>query len=128
MMGVTSAYSGRCLLSGYINHRDANQGTCTNACRWNYKLHQAKEDESGIYLLEEKDRPGKYMPIFEDENGTYIMNSKDLRAIQQIGPLMEIGIDSLKIEGRTKSHYYAARTAQVYRQAIDDTAAGKPAY
>jgi putative protease len=120
------AYSGRCLLSGYINHRDANQGTCTNACRWNYKLHQAKEDDSGIYLLEEKDRPGKYMPIFEDENGTYIMNSKDLRAIQQVGSLMEIGIDSLKIEGRTKSHYYAARTAQVYRQAIDDTAAGKP--
>jgi len=101
------AYSGRCLLSGYLNHRDANQGSCTNACRWNYKV------------LEEKQRPGEYMPIFEDEQGTYIMNSKDLRAVQHVGRLMEIGIDSLKIEGRTKSHYYAARTAQVYRQAID---------
>jgi len=101
------AYSGRCLLSGYFNHRDANQGSCTNACRWEYKV------------LEEKQRPGEYMPIFEDEQGTYIMNSKDLRAVQHVGRLIEIGIDSLKIEGRTKSHYYAARTAQVYRQAID---------
>jgi U32 family peptidase len=109
------AYSGRCLLSGYINHRDANQGTCTNACRWNYQLHTA---------LEEKERPGEYMPIFEDENGTYIMNSKDLRAVQLIERLIAIGIDSLKIEGRTKSHYYVAQTAQVYRQAIDDAVSG----
>ena len=120
------AYSGRCLLSGYMSHRDANQGTCTNACRWNYKLHQAQQAESGDYLLEEQQRPGDYMPIFEDEQGTYIMNSKDLRAVQHIGRLMEIGIDSVKIEGRTKSHYYAARTAQVYRQAIDEAASGKP--
>ncbi|RKZ72318.1 MAG: U32 family peptidase [Candidatus Parabeggiatoa sp. nov. 1] len=120
------AYSGRCLLSGYINHRDANQGACTNACRWNYNVHEAKEDDSGVYLLEEKQRPGKYMPIFEDEHGTYIMNSKDLRAVQLMDRLMEVGIDSVKIEGRTKSHYYTARTTQVYRQAIDDTAAGKP--
>ncbi len=101
------AYSGRCLLSGYFNHRDANQGSCTNACRWEYKV------------LEEKQRPGEYMPIFEDEQGTYIMNSKDLRAVQHVERLIEIGIDSLKIEGRTKSHYYTARTTQVYRQAID---------
>lgn len=120
------AYSGRCLLSGYMNHRDANQGSCTNACRWNYQVHPAKEDESEIYFLEEKGHPGEYMPIFEDENGTYIMNSKDLRAVQHVGRLMEIGIDSFKIEGRTKSHYYAARTAQVYRQAIDDVAVAKP--
>jgi U32 family peptidase len=117
------AYSGRCLLSGYMNHRDANQGTCTNACRWEYRV--GKEEESDIYLLEEKQRPGDYMPIFEDEHGTYIMNSKDLRAIQHVNRLMEIGIDSLKIEGRTKSHYYTARTTQVYRQAIDDAGAGK---
>ncbi len=115
------AYSGRCLLSGYMNHRDANQGSCTNACRWNYKMYQAK-----VYLLEEKERPGEYMPIFEDEQGTYIMNSKDLRAVQHVKQLMDIGVDSLKIEGRTKSHYYAARTAQVYRKAIDDAAAAKP--
>ena len=145
------AYSGRCLLSGYINHRDPNQGTCTNACRWKYDAHEAKEDASGdlipvqsfdpqtpttdlglgeptdgVYLLQEQSRPNDFMPAFEDEHGTYIMNSKDLRAIQHVQRLTEIGVDSLKIEGRTKSHYYAARTAQAYRRAIDDAVAGRP--
>jgi len=158
------AYSGRCLLSGYINKRDANQGTCTNACRWNYNTYEGKEDEAGdivgipvdkvanitdltiessdsiqpeptlgegkptdeVMLLEEEGRPGEYMPAFEDEHGTYIMNSKDLRAVELIPELVEMGVDSLKIEGRTKSHYYVARTAQAYRKAIDDAAAGKP--
>lgn len=143
------AYSGRCLLSGYINRRDPNQGTCTNACRWKYDAHEAKMDDSGdiiaidaaatqqnqtaksgitdqIFLLQEETRPGEYLPAFEDEHGTYIMNSKDLRAIQHVHKLSEMGIHSLKIEGRTKSHYYAARTAQVYRRAIDDAAAGRP--
>ncbi len=154
------AYSGRCLLSGYFNHRDPNQGTCTNACRWEYKVHEAKEDVTGdiqaqkiafdpfaamnapqafpddsqlkrhpladqVYLIEEAERPGEYMPIIEDENGTYIMNSRDLRALEHVERLMQIGVDSLKIEGRTKSHYYAARTAQVYRQAIDAVARGE---
>ena len=140
------AYSGRCLLSGYFNHRDANQGTCTNSCRWDYKI--AKEDfdavaGSGIpevrlsdikrhpaadevYYLEERGRPGNFMPIFEDEHGTYIMNSKDLRAVEHVHRLAQIGVDCLKIEGRTKSHYYTARTAQVYRRAIDDAVAGRP--
>ena len=121
------AYSGRCLLSGYMNHRDANQGTCTNACRWSYKVHEASEDEaSNVYVLEEKERPGEFMPILEDEQGTYIMNSKDLRAVHHVHRLAAMGIDSLKIEGRTKSYYYAARTTQVYRQAIDDVKANKP--
>lgn len=139
------AYSGRCLLSGYFNHRDPNQGTCTNACRWKYDLHEATENESGdiiavnqsepavqtvdpqsVFLLQEKERPGEYMPVFEDEHGTYIMNSKDLRAVQHVDQFTRMGIDSLKIEGRTKSHYYVARTAQVYRQAIDDAVVGKP--
>ncbi|ACV26639.1 prephenate-dependent tRNA uridine(34) hydroxylase TrhP [Kangiella koreensis] len=139
------AYSGRCLLSGYFNHRDPNQGTCTNACRWKYDLHEATETDSGdiiavsqpepavqtvdqqsVFLLQEKERPGEYMPVFEDEHGTYIMNSKDLRAVQHVDQFTRMGIDSLKIEGRTKSHYYVARTAQVYRQAIDDAVAGKP--
>ncbi len=122
------AYSGRCLLSGYFNHRDANQGTCTNACRWNYKLHSLSPEErnTGIYLLEEQERPGDYFPAEEDEHGTYILNSKDLRAVQHVAKLMEIGIDSFKIEGRTKSHYYVARTTQVYRKAIDDVFAGQP--
>jgi len=149
------AYSGRCLLSGYFNHRDPNQGTCTNACRWEYKTHEAKEHAEGIeqqkpsilsaealnaspadnearhpladnvYLLEEKKRPGELMPIMEDEHGTYIMNSKDLRAIEHVQRLVDIGIDCLKIEGRTKSHYYATRATQAYRQAIDDAVAGK---
>lgn len=143
------AYSGRCLLSGYINKRDPNQGTCTNACRWKYDVHEAKQTETGdiiavqpdvqiqqptlgagettdnMYLLQEPGRPGEYMPAFEDEHGTYIMNSKDLRAIQHVERLTKIGVDSLKIEGRTKSFYYVARTAQLYRQAIEDAVAGR---
>lgn len=132
------AYSGRCLLSGYFNHRDPNQGSCTNSCRWKYDVTEAKETIEGdikaieiknetdkVVLLEEEGRPGELMPAYEDEHGTYIMNSKDLRAIEHVHTLTTMGIDSLKIEGRTKSHYYAARTAQVYSQAIDDAVAGR---
>ena len=149
------AYSGRCLLSGYFNHRDPNQGTCTNSCRWKYATTPAQENAEGdfiaetldislselnkadcgganrhpkadqVYLLEEENRPGEFMPVMEDEHGTYIMNSKDLRAVEHVRRLIEIGVNSLKIEGRTKSHYYVARTAQVYRQAIDDALAGR---
>ncbi|WP_282166410.1 tRNA 5-hydroxyuridine modification protein YegQ [Shewanella japonica] len=150
------AYSGRCLLSGYINKRDPNQGTCTNACRWKYDVHEAKQTDTGdiiavnpqgivdangvqietptlgagqpsdeVVLLQEPGRPGEYMPAYEDEHGTYIMNSKDLRAIQHVERLTKMGVDSLKIEGRTKSFYYVARTAQLYRQAIEDAVAGK---
>src|SRR5690606_21728328 len=160
------AYSGRCLLSGYMNHRDPNQGACTNACRWKYDAHLAKDTETGdivpvnpavaeaqiwtpdtfspelaakvqgnmegshrddtpVFLLEEQNRPGELMPAFEDEHGTYIMNSKDLRAVQHVPRLVQMGIHSLKIEGRTKSHYYVARTAQVYRRAIDEAVAGR---
>ncbi len=108
------AFSGRCLLSGYFNHRDPNQGTCTNACRWPYEVY-----------LEEQGRPGEYLPTEEDEHGTYILNSKDLRAIQHVERLMAMGVDSLKIEGRTKSYYYTARTTAAYRQAIDDAWAGR---
>lgn len=146
------AYSGRCLLSGYINKRDPNQGTCTNACRWEYNVKEGKEDEIGnivnpdqvievknvaptlgegkptdsVFLLSESQRPDEEMTAFEDEHGTYIMNSKDLRAVQHVEKLTALGVHSLKIEGRTKSFYYCARTAQVYRKAIDDAAAGKP--
>jgi putative protease len=121
------AYSGRCLLSGYFNRRDSNQGTCTNACRWNYRVKPAREDAAGdVWLIEERERPGALMPVEEDEHGTYLMNSKDLRALEHVERLVDIGVDALKIEGRTKSAYYAARTAQVYRRAIDDAAAGRP--
>ena len=125
------AYSGRCLLSGYFNRRDPNQGTCTNSCRWDYKVHPETETgdgrpESRVWLLEEKERPGELMPIEEDEHGTYILNSRDLRAIEHVQRLVDIGVDSLKIEGRTKSPYYAARACQAYRRAIDDAVAGRP--
>ena len=159
------AYSGRCLLSGYFNRRDPNQGTCTNACRWNYSttpsavdpntgeaiaikmetefnFNEAQQEAESsfaacggserhpaadqVYLLEEAGRPGQLMPIMEDEHGTYIMNSKDLRAVEHVERLAKIGVDSLKIEGRTKSLYYVARTAQTYRRAIDDAVAGRP--
>ena len=207
------AYSGRCLLSGYFNHRDANQGTCTNSCRWDYKVENAEEDGTGdiqktnplsnsdgttshstkpasgqvagylpegeraivpspasgrglgrglpetsqperldfdfdkalgesslsdcgsqprhpladrVYLISRQDHPDELMPVMEDEHGTYIMNSRDLRAVEHVERLVKIGIDSLKVEGRTKSIYYVARTAQVYRNAIDDAVAGQP--
>ncbi len=142
------AYSGRCLLSGYMNRRDPNQGTCTNACRWGYNVTEAKETETGDLvaknfvvtdasamdssakevapvLLEEKNRPGEFMPAYEDEHGTYIMNSKDLRAIEQVSRLVDMGVHSLKIEGRTKSSFYVARTTQAYRKAIDLAVEGK---
>jgi putative protease len=79
-----------------------------------------------LFLLEDASRPGELMSAHEDEHGTYIMNSKDLRAVQHVERLLQMGVHSLKIEGRTKSHYYCARTAQVYRKAIDDALAGKP--
>ena len=137
------AYSGRCLLSGYMSHRDSNQGACTNTCRWKYNAHEGRETSTGdsrairgdspsatertaVVLLEEETRPGELMPAYEDEHGTYIMNSKDLRAVQHVHTLAEMGIDSLKIEGRTKSAYYTARTTQVYHRAIEDAAAGRP--
>ncbi len=124
------AYSGRCLLSGYLAHRDSNQGACTNTCRWKYNTYEGRETSTGdvmpVALLEEETRPGELMPAFEDEHGTYIMNSKDLRAVQHVHALASLGIDSLKIEGRTKSAYYTARTTQVYHRAIEDAAAGRP--
>ncbi len=123
------AYSGRCMLSGYFNHRDPNQGACTNACRWQYEAKPAREDEVGQWqpvLIEDRSRPGELMPMDEDEHGSYILNSKDLRAVEYVAELARIGVHSLKIEGRTKSPYYVARTAQVYRRAIDDAVAGRP--
>jgi putative protease len=139
------AYSGRCLLSGYMNKRDANQGSCTNACRWKYSAQEATENQLGeivqtfqpeptlglgaptdqVFLLQEANRPDELMPAFEDEHGTYIMNAKDLRAVQHVERLTRMGVHSLKIEGRTKSHFYCARTTQVYRRAIDDAVAGR---
>ena len=107
------SYSGRCLLSNYMTGRDSNRGACAQPCRYKYAL------------MEEK-RPGEYFPVYEDEQGTYIMNSKDMCMIDHVGELMDIGLDSLKIEGRAKSAYYAAIVTGAYRHAIDAAAAGQP--
>lgn len=129
------AYSGRCLISNYINKRDPNQGACTNACRWEYNAQSAVEIQQELIpstqvktqaiFVEQAEHPGEKFALEEDEHGSYLFNSKDLRAVAQVERLVAIGVDSLKIEGRTKSPYYAARTAQVYRRAIDDAVAGK---
>ena len=107
------SYSGRCLLSNYMTGRDANRGACAQPCRYKYAL------------VEEK-RPGEYFPIGEDEGGAFIMNSRDMCMIDHIPELMEAGLDSLKIEGRAKSAYYAAVVTAAYRHAIDAAAAGQP--
>ena len=138
---ICIAYSGRCLLSNYFNHRDANQGTCTNSCRWEYNVHKEGEEPKpsscgqengqnaeappqnalkGNYFIEEVQRPGEMMPIDEDEHGTYIMNSKDLRAIEFLKELRAAGVISFKIEGRSKSLNYLSLITKAYRKAIDD--------
>ena len=107
------SYSGRCLLSNYMTGRDANRGACAQPCRYQYAL------------VEEK-RPGEYFPIGEDAGGAYIMNSKDMCMIDHIPELIDAGLDSLKIEGRAKSAYYAAVVTGAYRHAIDAALDGRP--
>ncbi len=107
------SYSGRCLLSGYMTGRDSNRGACAQPCRYQYAL------------VEEK-RPGEYFPVYEDETGTYILNARDMCMIDHIPDLLDAGVDSLKIEGRAKSAYYAAVVTGAYRHAIDAAAAGLP--
>lgn len=104
------SYSGRCLLSAALNQRSANQGACTQPCRWKY-------------ALVEETRPNEFMAIEEDERGTYLMNSRDLCLAEHLPSLINAGIDSLKIEGRMKSVYYVAAVTRVYRAALDAYAA-----
>lgn len=101
------SYSGRCLLSNYLNGRDSNRGECVQACRWSYELR-------------EKNKGGEYYPIEEDERGSYILNSKDLNMISYIDEMVDAGVISLKIEGRMKSEYYLATVINAYRRAIDE--------
>ena len=138
---ICISYSGRCLISNYLHGRDANQGTCTNSCRWEYQLGYDKgslleiENEQEPYEYEtappegfyvkESHRPDDRFPINEDEHGTYLMNSKDLCAIELIPDIVNAGVCSLKIEGRTKSAYYTAITSRAYRRALDDHLAGR---
>lgn len=110
------SYSGRCLLSNYMTgdgRRDSNRGACAQPCRYHYAL------------MEEK-RPGEYFPIEEDGRGSYILSSRDMCMIDHVGELMDAGLNSLKIEGRAKSAYYAALVTGAYRHAIDAAAAGEP--
>ena len=109
------SYSGRCLLSNYMTNssRDSNRGACAQPCRYQYTL------------MEEK-RPGEHFPVFEDERGTYILNSRDMCMIDHIPELMAAGLNSLKIEGRAKSAYYAAIVTGAYRHAIDAAKSGTP--
>ena len=107
------SYSGRCLLSNYMTGRDANRGACAQPCRYQYAL------------VEEK-RPGEHFPIGEDAGGAYILNSRDMCMIDHIPELIDAGLDSLKIEGRAKSAYYAAVVTGAYRHAIDAALAGQP--
>lgn len=137
------SYSGRCLLSNFLTERSANQGNCAHCCRWNYKLYIKpnqdmldmgiiKDEASKLsidinsdtmklfdFYLEEAQRKGEFMELCQDDKGAYIMNSKDLCLMPKLNLLLDIGIDSLKIEGRNKSEYYAGITARAYRNAID---------
>lgn len=102
-------YSGRCFLSDFLSSRSANLGDCIQSCRWAYNVY-----------IEEKNNPGNLMPIEDDEHGTYILSSKDLCLIKEIPEIIEMGVDSIKIEGRLKTEYYLASVVNAYRNAIDD--------
>lgn len=103
------SFSGRCLLSDYFTNgeRKANHGNCSQPCRWSYKLV-------------EETRPGQYYEIHQDEKGSHILSPKDLCLVEHLSELIDAGVDSLKVEGRTKSLYYVSSVAKTYRQAIDE--------
>lgn len=122
---ICIAYSGRCLLSHYMSYRDANQGVCDNSCRYGYNVFKAQGEKDEEFYLEDLRNKGELYQIDEDEHGTYIMNSKDLCVIEHLRELRDAGICSFKVEGRTKSLYYAAMVSRIYRQAIDDMTAGR---
>lgn len=106
---ICFSYSGRCFLSDFLSCRSANLGDCAQSCRWSYNLY-----------AEEKNNPGEFMPIETNEYGTSIFSSKDLCLIKELPEIIEMGVDSLKIEGRLKTEYYVASIVNVYRNAIDD--------
>lgn len=106
---ICFGYSGRCFLSDFLSGRSANLGDCAQSCRWAYNVY-----------VEETNKPGNLMPVEHDDKGTYIFSSKDLCLIKEIPEIVEMGIDSLKIEGRLKTEYYLATVINAYRTAIDD--------
>lgn len=106
---ICFGYSGRCFLSDFLAGRSANLGDCAQSCRWAYNVY-----------VEEHNNPGNLMPVEHDDKGTYIFSSKDLCLIKEIPEIIDLGIDSLKIEGRLKTEYYLASVVNAYRNAIDD--------
>lgn len=106
---ICYGYSGRCHLSDFLAGRSANLGDCAQSCRWAYNLY-----------IEEKNNPGLMMPVEQDQHGTYILSSKDMCLIKELPEIIEMGVDSLKIEGRLKTEYYLATIINTYRTAIDD--------
>ena len=133
------AYSGRCLLSNYMNYRDSNQGVCNNACRFKYKVYKSdnpeameplqsqayKQVEKGTYFVEEQKRKGELYEISEDDTGTYIFNAKDNCMAEHLEKLIDAGVLSFKVEGRTKSVYYASIVARTYRKLFDQILSGE---
>lgn len=103
------SYSGRCYLSSWMSNRSANEGLCTQPCRFEYQLY-----------AEEKMRPGELMPIEEDGENMYIFNSRDLCLIEYLNELIKVGVKSFKIEGRTKSIYYTSTVVKAYRRVLDN--------
>ena len=106
---ICYGYSGRCHLSDFLASRGANLGDCAQSCRWAYNLY-----------IEEKNNPGNMMPVEQDEHGTYILSSKDMCLINELPEIINLGVDSLKIEGRLKTEYYLATIINTYRVAIDE--------
>ena len=103
-----TGYSGRCHLSDFMASRNANLGDCAQSCRWSFNMY-----------IEEKNKPGNLMPVEEDGTGTHILSSKDLCLINEMPEIIEMGVESLKIEGRLKTEYYLATVINTYRAAID---------
>ncbi len=114
------AVSGRCLISGLLARRDANVGACTNSCRWGYKVKSLSME-----LEEYANRPGELMELYEDEHGSFLFNSKDLCALPLLPQILPLHLDSLKIEGRSRSPFYCAAICRAYRLAVDALARGQ---
>lgn len=137
------SYSGRCLLSNYLTGRDANRGDCAHCCRWNYKIYNQDGGEISLANCKEKNvnqsihnfektqyweeelRPNEFMRAEEDWHGTHIMSSRDMCMIEHLKDIVEVGVCSLKIEGRNKTIYYLATVCRAYRKALDDLKKGK---
>ena len=114
---ICFGYSGRCFLSDFLAGRSANLGDCAQSCRWAYNVY-----------VEEANKPGNLMPVEHDDKGTYIFSSKDMCLVKEIPEIVEMGVDSLKIEGRLKTEYYLASVVNTYRNAIDDYMANPEGY